>query len=366
MGGSVRSLAFICSCKHDYEGNPYFPEGSQDIDEFADLNHSPCSKRYLSYESGSPYEKMGCKISRGLTNATRLTTPGVSTRIGIPFLLICGWGSYKGLKKRKMMKCKEKFFKRNGELLLQQQLSSSEVNVGNPNLFTSKDLEKATDHFNVNRILGQEGQGTVYKAMLPDGKIIAVKKSKIEVPLLVYEFIPNRTLFQYLHHRNEDFSLTWDMCLRIATEVVGALFYLHSAVSSPVYHRDIKSTNILLDENYRAKIVNFRTSRSVAVDQSHLTTQVHGTFGYLDPNIHKMSGVKRARTTRTGTGSSSQEQEVADPMMTLERRMEYLRGRPVAKERPVTLSDFDQLIVRGALPLPALRVPGISSSALVD
>ena len=57
-----------------------------------------------------------------------------------------------------------------------------------------------------------------------------------------------------------------------------------------------------------------------------------------------MSGVKRARTSRTGTGSSSQEQEVADPMMTLERRMEYLRGRPVAKERLVTLSDFDQLL----------------------
>ncbi|KAB1221408.1 hypothetical protein CJ030_MR2G013132 [Morella rubra] len=57
-----------------------------------------------------------------------------------------------------------------------------------------------------------------------------------------------------------------------------------------------------------------------------------------------MSGVKRARTSRTGTGSSSQEQEVTDPMMTLERRMEYLRGRPVAKERPVTLSDFDQLL----------------------
>ncbi|KAB1222944.1 hypothetical protein CJ030_MR2G019463 [Morella rubra] len=57
-----------------------------------------------------------------------------------------------------------------------------------------------------------------------------------------------------------------------------------------------------------------------------------------------MSGVKRARTTRTGMGSSSQEQEVADPMMTLERRMEYLRGQPVAKERFVTLSDFDQLL----------------------
>ncbi|KAB1212246.1 hypothetical protein CJ030_MR5G025014 [Morella rubra] len=68
-----------------------------------------------------------------------------------------------------------------------------------------------------------------------------------------------------------------------------------------------------------------------------------------------MSGVKRARTTRTGTGSSSQEQEVADPMMTLERRMEYLRGRPVAKERPVTLSDFDQLLA----PEVQLEVRGV-------
>ncbi|KAB1215053.1 putative wall-associated receptor kinase-like 13 [Morella rubra] len=199
-----------------------------------------------------------------------LVQKGVSTGVGVPFLLICGWGLYKGLKKRKMMKLKEKFFKQNGGLLSQQQLSSNEVNAGNPNLFTSKDLEKATDHFNVNRILGQGGQGTVYKAMLPNGKIIAVEKSKVigeekikefinevvvlsrinhrnvakllgccletEVPLLVYEFIPNGTLFQYLHNRNEDFSLMWDMHLRIATEVARALFYLHSAASSPVYH----------------------------------------------------------------------------------------------------------------------------------
>ncbi|KAB1211686.1 Wall-associated receptor kinase-like 22 [Morella rubra] len=252
--GNNRSLAFICSCKRGYEGNPYLPEGCQ----------------------------------------------GVSTGVGVPFLLISGWGSYKFLKKRKMMKCKEKFFKRNGGLLLQQQLSSSEVNVGNPNLFTSKDLEKATDHFNVNRILGQGGQGTVYKAMLPDGKIIAVKSQRnvvkllgccleTEVPLLVYEFIPNGTLFQYLHNRNEDFSLTWNMRLRIATEIAGALFYLHSAASSPVYHRDIKSSNILLDEKYRAKIADFGISRSIAVDQTHLMTLVHGTFGYLDPEYFRSS-----------------------------------------------------------------------------
>ena len=228
------------------------------------------------------------------------------------------------VKKRKNIKCKEKFFKRNGGLLLQQQLSSSEVTVEKTiKLFNSKDLEKATDNFNVNRILGQGGQGTVYKGMLIDGKIVAVKRSKVidegkleefvnevvilsqinhrnvvkllgccletEVPLLVYEFIPNGTLSQYLYEKNEEFPTTWDMRLRIATEVAGALFYLHSAASTPIYHRDIKTTNILLDEKYRAKVADFGTSRSIAVDQTHLTTVVQGTFGYLDPEYFQSS-----------------------------------------------------------------------------
>ena len=175
------------------------------------------------------------------------------------------------VQKRKNIKRKEKFFKRNGGLLLQQQLSSSDVTVEKTTkLFNSKDLEKATDNFNVNRILGQGGQGTVYKGMLIDGKIVAVKKSKVidegkleefvneivilsqinhrnvvkllgccletEVPLLVYEFIPNGTLSQYLYEQNEEFLATWEMRLRIATEVAGALFYLHSVASTPIYH----------------------------------------------------------------------------------------------------------------------------------
>lgn len=93
------------------------------------------------------------------------------------------------VKKWKMIKRREKFFKRNGGLLLQQQLSSNEVKVESTKLFNSKDLEKATDGFNANRILGKGGQSTVYKGMLVDGGIVAVKKSKVIDEGKLQEFI---------------------------------------------------------------------------------------------------------------------------------------------------------------------------------
>ncbi|KAK9199502.1 hypothetical protein WN944_014693 [Citrus x changshan-huyou] len=239
------------------------------------------------------------------------------------FLLIGTWWLYKFVKRRRETKLKQNFFKRNGGLLLQQQSSSNEGNTEKTKLFTSMELEMATDNFNTNRILGQGVQGTVYKGMLADGRIAAVKKSKLvdegnveqfinevviltqinhinivklfrccletEVPLLVYEFIPNGTLYRYIHDQTEEFTITWEISLRIAVEVSGALSYLHSTTSIPIYHRDIKSANILLDDKFRAKISDFGASRYVTIDQTHLTTRVQGTFGYLDLEYFRSS-----------------------------------------------------------------------------
>ncbi|XP_034893001.1 wall-associated receptor kinase-like 8 [Populus alba] len=319
---SDNGQGYRCACKKGFGGNPYLEQGCQDIDECKDPKkytcHGKCHNTIGDYECKCPLGMSGDgKRGCGGFGIITIIISVVGGVVGVLLLLIGGWWLYKIIEKRKSIELKQKFFRQNGGLLLQQQLSSSDQGISKTKVFRSEELETATDGFNVNRILGQGGQGTVYKGMLADGLIVAVKRSTMvseenlegfinevcilsqinqrnivrllgccleaEVPLLVYEFIPNGTLYEYLHRQNEEFPLSWEMRLQIAAETAGALSYLHSAASIPIYHRDIKSTNILLDHKYRAKIADFGTSRSLSVDQTHLTTNVQGTYGYLDP-----------------------------------------------------------------------------------
>lgn len=323
-GGKV--LGYRCHCKEGYDGNPYVSDdslGCKDIDECKDNKHQCKSSLHCKNNDGG----YTCFCPRGYRGDGRKDGHGCSPSIlinafigafsGVGFLLmlgICYW--LRSLYyQRKDRRRKQKFFKRNGGILLQQQATGDVV--GKTNLFNANELEKATDNFNDARVLGQGGHGTVYKGILSDGKIVAIKKARLldeneleqfinemvvlsqinhknvvkllgccletEVPLLVYEFVPNGTLSNLIRDSSTEFPFTWNMRLKIAIDIAGAISYLHSASSIPIYHRDIKSSNILLDEKYVVKVSDFGGSRLVPVDQTHLTTMVTGTFGYLDP-----------------------------------------------------------------------------------
>ncbi|KAJ4721479.1 putative Kinase [Melia azedarach] len=278
-------------------------------------------------------KSLNCKPDTKKFPVKLVTLLGIGLGLGFLGVFLFGCQLYRILKKRRYKKQKQKLFKQNGGYLLQQRLLSSCGSSERAQIFTAEELERATDNYNQSRFLGQGGFGTVYKGMLPDGRIVAVKRSKAidyaetqieqfinevvilsqinhrnivkllgccletEVPTLVYEFISNGTLSHHIHgqqyQQEQELgmsrSLSWDDRLRIACEVAAAVAYMHSAASIPIFHRDIKSSNILLDDKYSAKVSDFGTSRAIPNDKTHLTTVVQGTFGYLDPEYFQSS-----------------------------------------------------------------------------
>ncbi|KAM3760319.1 hypothetical protein ACB098_01G184300 [Castanea mollissima] len=183
-------------------------------------------------------------------------------------------------------------------------------------IFSYEELEEATNNFDPSKEIGKGGFGKVYHGKLHDGSVVAVKRlhennmkrveqfmNEVEILtkirhqnlvalygctsqrskelILVYEYVSNGTVADHLHgNRSKSGLLTWPVRLSIAIESAEALAYLHV---SDVIHRDVKTNNILLDENFQVKVADFGLSRLFPTDVTHVSTAPQGTPGYVDP-----------------------------------------------------------------------------------
>ncbi|CAN1241047.1 Proline-rich receptor-like protein kinase PERK1 [Linum perenne] len=186
-------------------------------------------------------------------------------------------------------------------------------------MFTYEELARATDGFCEANLLGQGGFGYVHRGVLPNGKEVAIKQLKagsgqgerefqaeVEIisrvhhkhlvslvgycitgseRLLVYEFVPNNTLEFHLHGMLSKGrpTMEWPARLKIALGSAKGLAYLHEDCHPKIIHRDIKSANILLDFKFEAMVADFGLAKFSSDTNTHVSTRVMGTFGYMAP-----------------------------------------------------------------------------------
>ncbi|KAK2635915.1 hypothetical protein Ddye_030707 [Dipteronia dyeriana] len=247
-------------------------------------------------------------------------------------------------------------------------------------LFTYEELVKATNGFSTQNYLGEGGFGSVYKGYLPDGREVAIKqlkvgggqgerefKAEVEIigrihhrhlvslvgycisesqRLLIYDYVPNNTLHFHLHGEGRP-VLEWETRVKIAVGAARGIAYLHEDCHPRIIHRDIKSSNILLNDKFEAQVSDFGLAKLALDANTHITTRVMGTFGYMAPEY-------------ASSGKLTEKSDVYSFGVVL---LELITGR-----KPVDISQpaGDESLVEWARPLMSHSLENEEFECLVD
>ncbi|CAN6313556.1 unnamed protein product [Urochloa humidicola] len=321
---AVNGPGYTCNCSNGYQGNAYIVDGCSDIDECLHPEQYPCYG--VCHNTDGAYD---CKCKRGShgnplqqacdPNFSRAAKISIGVICGISFLIALSIFILMFNEKRKL----RAFFERNGRTL---------ASINNIKIYTKQELDHITEKYS--NVLGKGSVGNVYKGTTNDNQTVAVKAIsvamkhsnpdivnnmpsdpqvdeirktefaneikiqsqinhknivkllgcclEVEIPMLVYEFAANGSLYDALHGTKSR-PLSLQTRLDIAVDSAEALAYMHLSVTPKIFHGDVKSGNILLDENFMPKVSDFGTSRLLSIERMRTDEYVIADKDYLDP-----------------------------------------------------------------------------------
>ncbi|XBI44081.1 hypothetical protein VPH35_108779 [Triticum aestivum] len=310
---STNDPGYICNCADGYEGNPYLFDGfflfekgltpasasercirlillikrsSNNANE-CEKNSSICPKSATCHNTIGGYH-CSCSPGRKFVMETKSCNPDITLIIGISIgavvLVIIIFCIHVIFERRKLANVKNQYFQQHRGMLLFEKMKSDQGLSFT--VFTEAELEQATNKFDKSQILGHGGHGTVYKGIIKDITPVAVKrcalvddrqKKEFGKEMLILSQINHKNIamllgccieveefFDLIHGKSRKLHLSLSSPLRIVNEAAEGLAFLRTYASPPILHGDVKTSNILLDENYMAKVSDFGASISMS------------------------------------------------------------------------------------------------------